>query len=188
MIHRRVRKKKATNYCVRFGHSLWSAWISCQRKRLTPCHARREFFRPKLQHFLKFQVYLNVTQWKRMTSLLFLNNFYPVMSYRRSSKGEESDELLYTVRSLVMVRANQLPAQWMTMVRLVLHSRSCVIVNPSVTNFFSRDCQYLSHKVQLIREFVILKPSNQKTLPSSSFFSHKSQLHGNSLMNLIKTF
>ena len=25
------QKKKATNYCIRFGHSLWSA-ISCQRK------------------------------------------------------------------------------------------------------------------------------------------------------------
>ena len=32
--YRRVqKKKKATNYCIRFGHSLWSA-ISCQRKRL----------------------------------------------------------------------------------------------------------------------------------------------------------
>ena len=32
MSYRRVQKKKeATNYCIRFGHSLWSA-ISCQRK------------------------------------------------------------------------------------------------------------------------------------------------------------
>ncbi|KAF3427821.1 hypothetical protein E2986_05799 [Frieseomelitta varia] len=51
-------KKKATSYCIRFGHSLWSA-IS-------------------------------------------------VISYRRIEK--ESDELLYTVWSLVTVR-NQLPAQ-----------------------------------------------------------------------------
>ena len=44
--YRRVqKKKKATNYCIRFGHSLWSA-ISSQRKGLTSCagitcHARR---------------------------------------------------------------------------------------------------------------------------------------------------
>ena len=43
-----------------------------------------------------------------MINLLLLNNFYPVISHRRVQK--ESDELLYTVRSLVMVR-NQLPAQ-----------------------------------------------------------------------------
>ena len=43
-----------------------------------------------------------------MIKLLVLNNFYPLISYRRVQK--ESDELLYTVRSLVMVR-NQLPAQ-----------------------------------------------------------------------------
>ena len=42
-----------------------------------------------------------------MINLLLLNNFYPVMSYRRVQK--ESDEL-YTVWSLVMVR-NQLSAQ-----------------------------------------------------------------------------
>ena len=42
-----------------------------------------------------------------MISLLFLSNFYLVI-YRRVQK--ESDELLYTVWSLVMVR-NQLPAQ-----------------------------------------------------------------------------
>ena len=40
---------------------------------------------------------------------LHLNNFYPVISYRRDQK--ESDEFeLYTVWSLVMVRS-QLPAQ-----------------------------------------------------------------------------
>ena len=41
-----------------------------------------------------------------MINLLLLNNFYPVISYRRVQ--EESAEFLY--RSLVMVR-NQLPAQ-----------------------------------------------------------------------------
>ena len=44
-------------------------------------------------------------------NLLLLNNFYPAISYRRVQK--ESDELLYTVWSLVMVR-NQLPAQEMS--------------------------------------------------------------------------
>ena len=44
-----------------------------------------------------------------MINLLILNNFYPVVeiSYRRVQK--ESDELLCTARSLVMVR-NQLLA------------------------------------------------------------------------------
>ena len=45
-----------------------------------------------------------------MISLLLFNNFYPVTSYRRVQKKKKGDELLYTVRSLVMVR-NQLPAQ-----------------------------------------------------------------------------
>ena len=45
-----------------------------------------------------------------MISLLLLDNFHPVISCRRVQKKKESDELLYTVRSLVMVR-DQLPAQ-----------------------------------------------------------------------------
>ena len=40
-----------------------------------------------------------------MTCLLPLNNFYPAISYRPSSKEKESDELSYNVaRSLVTVR------------------------------------------------------------------------------------
>ena len=46
-----------------------------------------------------------MTQAKQIINLLLLNNFHPVMSYRRVQK--ESDELLYTIWSLVMVR-NQL--------------------------------------------------------------------------------
>ena len=53
-------------------------------------------------------VYLSIIQTKQIINLLLLNNFYPVMSYRRAQKG--GDELLYTVWSFVMVR-NQLPAQ-----------------------------------------------------------------------------
>ena len=45
-----------------------------------------------------------------------LNNFYPVMSHRRVQK--ESDELLYTVWSLVTVR-NQLPAQVTVVVQMM---------------------------------------------------------------------
>ena len=37
-----------------------------------------------------------------MINLLIFNRFYPVIEYRRVEK--ESDELLYTVWSLVMVR------------------------------------------------------------------------------------
>ena len=39
-----------------------------------------------------------------MISLLFLSNFYPAIIIPASSKEKESDESLYTVRSLVMVR------------------------------------------------------------------------------------
>ena len=51
-------------------------------------------------------IYLSETNNKFITSLY--NNFYPVISYRQVQK--ESDELLCTVLSLVMVR-NQLPVQ-----------------------------------------------------------------------------
>ena len=44
-----------------------------------------------------------------MLNLLLLDNFYQVASYRRV-QGRKSDELLYTVQSLVMVR-NQLLEQ-----------------------------------------------------------------------------
>ena len=63
-------------------------------------------FYPKIAIFSQSQVYLSVIQTKQIINLLLLNN-YP-MIYRRVQT--ESDELLYTVRSLVTVR-NQLPAQ-----------------------------------------------------------------------------
>ena len=65
-------------------------------------------FCPKIAIFSQFKEYLSITRTKQIINLLLLNNFYPVISYRRVPK--ESDELLYTVWSLVMVR-NQLPAQ-----------------------------------------------------------------------------
>ena len=54
--------------------------------------------------FSQFSVYLNVTQAKQMTSWLLLNHFYPVMSYRRVQRRKKATNLLYTVRSLVVVR------------------------------------------------------------------------------------
>ena len=95
--HRRVQKK-ATNYCVRFGRSLWSARTSCQRKGLTSragmtCHARREFFVPKIAIFSQFSSIFKYNPGKANNKLLY--NFYPVISYRTSSKEKESDELLY---------------------------------------------------------------------------------------------
>ena len=59
------------------------------------------------QKFSQFQVYTNVTQAKQY--LLLLNNFYPVILVPTSSKGKESDELLYTVARYGP--RNQLPAQ-----------------------------------------------------------------------------
>ena len=53
------------------------------------CHARREFFAPNCNVFSVLNVNLNVTQTKQMTSLLFLNNLYPVM-YRRVQKKQKA--------------------------------------------------------------------------------------------------
>ena len=85
-----------------------SVTILCMRMNylLTSCHARRKFFVPKLQYFLSFNVYLSITQAKQTINLLLLNNFCPVIY----QVEKESDELMYTVWSLVMVR-NQLPTQ-----------------------------------------------------------------------------
>ncbi|CAD1479221.1 unnamed protein product, partial [Heterotrigona itama] len=65
-------EKNATNYCVRFGHSLWSANQLPTQKELTSYAG------------------------------MMINNFYPTISLRRVRK--ESDELLHTIWSLVMVR------------------------------------------------------------------------------------
>ena len=45
-----------------------------------------------------------------MISLLLLNNFYPVISYRQVQKRKKATNYRIRFRSLVMVR-NQLPAQ-----------------------------------------------------------------------------
>ena len=54
-------------------------------------------FCPKLQQYHS----LNVTRWKRM----LLNNLYSVILWPTSPIEKVSDELLYKVRSLVMVRS-----------------------------------------------------------------------------------
>ena len=46
-----------------------------------------------------------------MTSLLFLDNFYPVMSIPTSLREKESDELLYIRFGHSLWSANRLPAQ-----------------------------------------------------------------------------
>ena len=75
------------------------------------CYARRINFLSENCNILSV---LSMFKYKRKAkqtiNLLRLNNFYPVISYTTSSIEKESDELLYTVRSLVTVR-NQLPAQ-----------------------------------------------------------------------------
>ena len=49
---RRVRReKKATNYCTRFGHSLWSARTSCQRNGLKGVESLSFFFFPRKEIF-----------------------------------------------------------------------------------------------------------------------------------------
>ena len=69
-----------------------------------------------------------------MTGLLLFNNFYPVISSPTSSKEKESDELLYTVRSLVMVR-NQLPAQVVNLLRWNDVPRTSRIFCPKIATF-----------------------------------------------------
>ena len=70
------------------------------------CHARREFSAT----FSQFQVYWNVTQAKQMTSLLLLNNFYRVTSYRRVEKKRKATN--HCIRfGHSLWSANQLPAQ-----------------------------------------------------------------------------
>ena len=55
--------------------------------------------------FSQFQAHLNVIEAEQMISLLLLNNLIiPSDIISTSSREKESDELLYTVRSLVMVR------------------------------------------------------------------------------------
>ena len=68
-----------------------------------------------------------------MINLLHLDNFYLVMSYRRDQEG--SDELSYTVRSLVMVR-NRLPAPIGQGLLHVLRSESsCEIIRELFASF-----------------------------------------------------
>ena len=71
------------------------------------CHARREPFVPKLQHFLSFKYILSITQTRQVINLLLLNHFCPVI-VPTSSKGEQ--RIMYAAWSLVTVRS-QLPAQ-----------------------------------------------------------------------------
>ena len=57
---------------------------------LAPPRTRREFLVPQIATLSQPQVYLNVTQAKRMSSLMLLNHFYPVISHRRVRKKERA--------------------------------------------------------------------------------------------------
>ena len=89
------REKESDDFIV-YGHSLRSA-ISLPAQ----SNGTSRTFRLKIAIFPQFQVYLSITQAKEMINLLLLNSLYPVIC-RRVDK--ESDELFYTVWSLVMVR------------------------------------------------------------------------------------
>ena len=47
-------------------------------------------FYPKIAIFPQFEVYLSITQAKQIINLLILNNFYPVISYRRVQKKKKA--------------------------------------------------------------------------------------------------
>ena len=46
-------KNKATDYCIRFGHSLWSARTNCQRKGLKTTPGEEEIYKTvKVKQFI----------------------------------------------------------------------------------------------------------------------------------------
>ena len=76
-------------------------------------HTGPRFYRDSLRifylKFSQFQVYLNVTQAKQMTSLLLLNSFYPMISHRRAqTKKKATNYCIWFGHSLWS--ANQLPS------------------------------------------------------------------------------
>ena len=104
--------------------------------------ARREFFAPKLQYFLSFKYipkykYININilniKAEQVINLLLRNNFYLAISCRRVE--EESDELLYTVWSLVMVREPIASANNLVAARITLFLAFFLFLSSS---FFSR--------------------------------------------------
>ena len=73
-------------------------------------------FCPKIAVFSQFQVYLKITQAKRVTDLLRLNNFYPVMSYRRVRMKKKATNCCVRFGHSLW-SANQLPAQVVHLLR-----------------------------------------------------------------------
>ena len=92
MSYRRVQKESDQLLYTVWSLVMVRKWISSAGM---TCHARREFFVPKIAIFSQFQVYLSIIQAEQTINLLLLHNFYPVISYRRIQK--DSDELLYRV-------------------------------------------------------------------------------------------
>ena len=76
------------------------------------CHRTSRTFCPKIAIFsLSFKYISSITWAKQIINLSLVNNFYPVISYRRVQKEKKSNGLSYTVWSLVTVRNQKLPAQ-----------------------------------------------------------------------------
>ncbi|CAD1479125.1 unnamed protein product, partial [Heterotrigona itama] len=117
-------KKEATNYCIRFGHSLWSA---------NQLPAQEVNLRPKIAIFSQFQVYLSITQAKQIISLL-LHNFYPVIYRTDEFKKKVTNYCIRFGHSLWS--ANQLPAQGVKENRRRTSERCQVTVRLQLRNLF----------------------------------------------------
>ena len=144
MSYRRVQKRKrATNHFVRLGRSLWSAISRQGTSRAPNCNIF------SVSSILKHNA--GKTNNKFISSQQFLSG--DISTSSKKKKKEESDELLCTVRSLVMV-CNRLPAQGVNPFRepgfrvamlarnlLSKNSTSAVLVRPDSPEFrfYSRD-------------------------------------------------
>ena len=98
----------------------------------------------------QFSVYLSVTQAKQMISSSLLNNFYPVISYRRVQKKKKATN--YCVHGLSLRSANQLPARGVeapyNFVSPSLDSLKHLNVVSQFSNTFARG---LSSKSRIVR-------------------------------------
>ncbi|KAF3424334.1 hypothetical protein E2986_13627 [Frieseomelitta varia] len=89
---------KATNYCVRFGHSLWSVnqFASAKRgKTNNKFIASQSFLSSDTDGFKKKATNLLYTVWSLVMVRNQLTSATDIVP--ASSKEKESDELLYTV-------------------------------------------------------------------------------------------
>ena len=92
---------------------------SCQRKGFNLFSRTSRIFSPKIATFPQFYVYLNVTQAGQITSLLLLNHFCPVISYRHEFNRKRKRRIIVYGHSLWS--AISLPAQLVDNSFLVSH-------------------------------------------------------------------